>query len=181
MKVVLEEGLLEDRKVVGRKTQHVAHLLRHLLGIEDHAVLDRLVVGEGHERVHPGKTVDEDAVGYIRGERDAVDIERLFFAELPVLPVQVPHAQEAVCHLSRIGGGFECFRNLVFVLLEDRDQFLPETVFFIDVVLVPFDLVFEILDPLAEQQILPQELFPALEAVLGGSGLDQAEEKRSGK
>ena len=66
---------------------------------------------------------------------------------------------------------------LVFIFLEEGNQFLSETVFLVDVVFIPFDLVLKILDPLPEQFIFPDQLFPAFEMVLGRDGLDQAEKK----
>ena len=93
---VTAEGFFEDRHVVLGQAEDLSHLGGHFLGVEDHVILDGLIVRQLDEGVHPLEALDEDAVRNFRGKADAVHVISLSLRVFPGLAVEVPDAQEAV-------------------------------------------------------------------------------------
>ena len=80
----------------------MSHLGRHLLGIEDHVVLDRLVEGQGDERVHLLEPLDENGIRHVGSELDRIHVVFGQFLVHFHLTVDVPQAQQAVGHFGAV-------------------------------------------------------------------------------
>ena len=70
----MAEYFLEDRNIVLAQSHDVAHLLWHLLRIEDHVVPHRLVVREGNQGVQPFQALLQDRIRDRRGEMYRVHV-----------------------------------------------------------------------------------------------------------
>ena len=130
--IVFVEGLLEDGHVVIRQAEHDGHLGWHLLGVEDHVVLDRLVVGEGDVGVHVGQPFEEDRIRYVRGEMDGVHVVLDVRGEVLHIGAQpaalVPEVEQAVHHVGRIVLRGEAGAEPVLVFFVDFDDFCGDAV-----------------------------------------------------